>query len=168
MSERDPWLTQFEARLEEREREDRSFPLLGETLVYKASVAPEVGLRLGAFQRESIAYARAVQAAQQAGEAAPEVTVSDQEMLDLGEWVVRSCLEPESVGAWERIRSPDAARQLSLIDIYELAMYLQAKAAGSLPTVAPIGSQDGRRIGGASSTDVLPSPARRPRRSRST
>lgn len=174
MADPDPWLTQFEARMAEREQEDRSFLLLGERLVYRASVAPEVGIRLGEFQRASIAYARDVQARKDAGEPSPEATITDQEMLELGEWIIRSCLEPGSVEAWERIRSPDAARQLTLIDIYELAMYVQAKAAGTLPTVAPIGSPDGRRIGEPSSKGASRSPAikpraaRTPRRSRST
>ena len=40
MADQEPWLEQFEARRKEREEADRSFTLLGETLVVKANVAP--------------------------------------------------------------------------------------------------------------------------------
>ena len=164
----DPWLVQFEERRKELEHADRSFEFLGETLVHKAMVAPEVGFRLGAFQRKQLAYSKEQTEKVDRGETPDPMGVTDEEFLELCEWTIRSCLEPESIEGWERLRSPDAREPLSLIEIYGFATYVQAKAAGVFPTVAPTSSSDGRSNGGSSSKGASPSRVKQPRRSRVT
>ena len=104
----DPWLVQFEERRKEREREDRSFEFLGETLVHKAMIAPEVGFRLGGFQRRQLAYSKAQEERQERGEEPEPIGVTDEEFLDLCEWTIRSCLEPESLEAWEATKAAES------------------------------------------------------------
>lgn len=160
----DPWLQQFEQRRAEREQADRSFTFLGETLTHKAAVAPEVGFRLGEFQRRQLAYQLAQEEKIAKGEEPDELGVSNEELLDLCEWTIRSCLEPESIPGWERVRDPKFPQPMSLLEIYGFATYIQAKASGVFPTGAPTGSSDGRQNGGSSSKAVSRSPAVRPRR----
>ena len=164
MTQPDPWLVQFEERRKEREAADRSFEFLGETLTHKAMVAPEGGFRLGGFQRRQLAYSKEQEARQARGEDTEPMGVTDEEFLDLCEWTIRSCLEPESLEAWERIRDPASPEPLSLLEIYGFATYIQAKASGVFPTDAPTGSSAGRSNGVSSSTGVSPSaaPKRRP------
>jgi hypothetical protein len=162
----DPWLIQFEALRKEREEADRSFKILGETLTVKASVAPEIGFRLGEFQAKLVAYQAADKERETRGEPPSEMGVTNAEFVELSEWTIRSCLEPDSVAAWERLRAPDAKDPLTLLDIYAVATYVQARASG-LPTVGPADSSAGPQTNGTSSTAASPSPAAPRRRSRS-
>lgn len=165
----DPWLQQFEARRLERDQADRSFTFLDETLTHKAAVAPEVGFRLGEFQRKQLAYQKAQEEKLLAGEEPDELGVSNEELLDLCEWTIRSCLEPGSVEAWERIRDPAYPNPMSLLEIYGFATYIQARASGVFPTGEPTGSSDGQSNGGRSSKAASRSPAApSPRRSKAS
>ena len=166
-TERDPWLTQFDERRKERELADRSFEFLGETLTHKATIAPEVGLKLGAFQRQQLAYTAAQEERAKKGEDREPMGVTDEELLELCEWTIRSCLEPESLPAWERIRAPEFPHPMDWSEIYYFATYIQAKAAGVFPTVAPTGSSDGQSNGASSSKAGSRSPVAKPRRARS-
>ena len=159
----DPWLTQFEERRKERDQEDRTFDFLGERLTHKAQVAPEVGFRLGAFQRKQIAYTAEQEERAARGEDREPMGVTDEEFLELCEWTIRSCLEPDSIAAWERIRDPNHPDPMTLLEIYGFATYVQAKAAGVFPTVEPTGSSAGPANGKTSSTGVSPSQGRQPR-----
>lgn len=150
MTDQDPWLAQFEARRKEREQADRSVSLLGETLVVKAHVAPEVGLRLAAFQSKVNNWGRDVEQANKEGKPTPLLGVEDDEFLELSESVIVDCLEPESLKAWERMRAPGRPDPLSLMEIYGLAGFLLSKAT-RLPTVAPSDSSAGRQNGRTSS-----------------
>ncbi len=150
MTDQDPWLAQFEERRKEREKADRSFTLLGETLVVKPNVAPEVGLRRAAFQAKVQDYTLEVAAAQQAGREIPELGVDDEEFLAMSESIIVACLEPESLEAWRRLRSPDHPDPLSLLDIYGLSGFVLSKAS-RLPTDAPPASSNGRQAGAPTS-----------------
>ena len=147
----DPWIQQFEARRAERAKADRSFEVLGEKLVAKASVAPEIGLRIADFQAKVALFTVAVAEAQQKGKPIPELGVSDTELLDLSEATIRACLEPGSIAAWERLRDPARKDPMTLMDIYGFATFVLAKATG-LPTGAPDGSSTGPSRNGRSST----------------
>lgn len=147
----DPWIQQFEARRKERLKADRSFTVLGETLTAKASVAPEIGLRIGEFQARVAVYTVAAQEAQVKGKPIPDLGVSDIEMLDLSEATIRACLEPSSIKAWERLRDPNRPEPMTLMDIYGFATYVLAKATG-LPTDALADSSTGPARNGRSST----------------
>lgn len=152
----DPWLEQWEQRRQERAQTDRSFTVLGETLTAKASVAPEIGIRLAEFQTRVAAYVPVAQAAQAKGEPLPELGVSDEEMLALSEATIRACLEPASITGWERLRDPERADPMTLMDIYGFATYVLSKATG-LPTGASGGSSAGPQSNGRSSTAASPS-----------
>lgn len=139
----DPWLEQFEARRKERETADRTFTLLGETLTVKPSVAPEIGLRIARFQMQMAEHVDAVNAAEKTGTEPPSRSgISTEEMLDLSESVIRSCITADSLEAWERLRASDAADPLNLMDIYSLAIYALSRASG-VPTEGSSDSSDG-------------------------
>ncbi len=155
----DPWLAQFEARRAEREKADRTFTLLGETLTVKPSVAPEVGLRLGKFQIAVAAFVEAYQKAEAEKTAPPEGSgYTDEEMLALSESVIADCLTADSLPTWERLRRPDSEEPLTLIEIYGLATYVAGRAAG-IPTGGPSASSDGPQNGNTSSKARSPSRA---------
>jgi hypothetical protein len=158
MTDQDPWLEQFEARRKEREQADRSFTLLGETLVVKPNVAPEVGLRREAFQQKVAAYTVEVAEAQATGKEIPELGVDDEEFLALSESIIVACLEPDSLDAWKRLRDPAHPDPLSLMDIYGLSGFVLAKAS-RLPTVAPAASSNGQAPGARTSKAGSPSRA---------
>lgn len=156
----DQFLEAFEARRAAREQADRSFPLAGETLVYRSSVAPEVGMRLETMRqkvREQLERLRVAASAVEktagngAGEASLEalstaldsMEISDEQMLQSGDETVLACLEPESHEAWARLRSKDAPQPLTFDEIFELADYLLGCVSG-IPTSAPADSSDGR------------------------
>ena len=166
MTQRDPWLTQFDQRREEREKEDRSFEFLGETLTHKASIAPEVGMRLGAFQRRGQEHERVQQERIARGEEREPLDVDDDKFLELCEWTIRSCLEPESIEAWERIRAPEFPHPMNWNEIYLFATYIQAKASGVFPTDAPTSSSDGQSSSASTSKAGSRSPAVRTRKPR--
>lgn len=157
----DPWLEQFNARRTdrlERTRDDRTITLLGETLTVKASIAPEVGIRIDEITTRLADYIERGQAAQQAGEPLPEAGISDTDLLDLSEATIRACLDPASTPAWERLRSPDSPDPLDLMEIYGLARFLVSKVT-LLPTDAPSGSSDGQTNTEPSSKAGSPSTA---------
>lgn len=147
----DPYLEQFVARRKEREQADRSFTLLGETLTVKASVAPEVGLRRGEFERRLAVFAATAEEARKANKPLPELGFSDQELLDLSDSIIFDCLEPASHDTWRKLRSPDSTDPLGLLEIYGLSGYVLSKAS-ALPTGGPSASSDGQRSNGSSST----------------
>ena len=158
LTDQDPWLQQFEERRKERETADRSFTLLGETLVVKPNVAPEVGLRREAFQTRVATYTAEVEEARAKGTDIPELGVDDEAFLELSEGIIVACLEPESAAAWKRLRDPQHPDPLSLMDIYGLSGYVLARAS-RLPTVAPSGSSNGQAPGGRTSKAGSPSRA---------
>ncbi len=158
MTDQDPWLAQFEQRRKERETADRSFTLLGEALIVKPNVAPEIGLRREAFQNKVAAYTTEVEEAQRAGNPIPELGVDDEEFLALSESIIVACLEPDSLDAWKRLRDPAHPDPLSLMDIYGLSGFVLAKAS-RLPTVAPSGSSNGQAPGRRTSTGASRSKA---------
>lgn len=152
----DPFLENFNALRATRKQDTRSFPLLGETLVYKASIAPEVGFRLIAIQKKVAEDIEATKLAAELGQPAPEIT-TDVEMLAVAEETIVDCLENDSLPAWSRLRRPDSPEPLSFGEIFSLARYLVAKASG-LPTGGPTESSDGPQTAASSSTDDSPLP----------
>jgi hypothetical protein len=174
----DPFLEAFEARRAAREQADRSFPLAGETLSYRPSVAPEVGMRLermrqqvrGQMERLKAAADKAEQASSNGGaEAAVDelaaaldnLEVSDTDMLQIGDETVLACLTPESAEAWARLRSPGAPQPLTFDEVFEFADYLLGRVAG-IPTSAPADSSAGRTETASKSTAASSSPAATP------
>lgn len=143
----DPWLEQFQERRAAREQADRSFTLLGEELTVKSTVAPEVGLRVARFDMQIAQYIQAVQEAEAKGEPRPLAGVTDEEMLELAESVIRDCLDPAAVPVWERLRDPGAKDPLDLVEIYGLARFMVGKVSGlptERPSVSSAGPQNGR------------------------
>ena len=178
----DDFLAAFEARRAAREQADRSFELAGEKLVYRASVAPEVGMRLEEMRQRVRAQLETLRAALDAAEKAPEqnggepdltpvaavldgMDVSDADMLQIGDETVLACLDPASHEAWARLRSNDAAQPLIFDEVFEIADYLLGKVAG-IPTDAPADSSAGRTEIDKPSKEKSSSPARTPTLSR--
>lgn len=158
MTEIDPWLQQYNERRQRAKETPRSFEFEGETISYKPFVAPEVGLRRQAFQQKVNEYVTAVAEARAADKPIPEMGVDDITMLDLSESVIRDCLTPEGVEAWERIRSPDNAEPLGLLEIYGFSGYLLSKVS-EVPTDGAPGSSPGQQNGRTSSKDESSSKA---------
>jgi hypothetical protein len=137
----DPWLEQFAERRKQREESDRTFIILGQKLTVKPSVAPEPALRIADFEARLSAYLEDAKQ-RKTGDPVPELGVSDTEMLDMAETAIRAALEPQSLKAWEKLRAPDSAEPLDLLEIYGLAKYVLSRAA-RVPTDGPSGSSDG-------------------------
>ena len=146
----DAWLDDFQRRIADRKVSDRSFELLGEKLTVKPSVAPQVGLNFNSTRDKVIQQTRARQEALDAGKDAPDPLVTDEELLDVIEQTIRACLEPSSLPAWDKLRSPEHASPLNWFDLYSLCDYVLSRASG-LPTVASVASSNGRASAGRSS-----------------
>lgn len=143
----DDFLARFERRRQERLEADRTFPLAGETLTHRASVAPEVGSRLEAMRDKvgaEVAEARRRIAAAN-GEPADlsDLQFDDASMIEVADDTILACLEPDSHEAWSRLRAVDAAYPLNFEEIMSLADYLLGRVTG-IPTSAPADSSDGR------------------------
>lgn len=145
----DTFLERFEQRRQEKLAADRSFPLAGETLVHKASVAPEIPMRLQETRAKVTAQLlvakELIAKANGKGVNADDIVISDDELLLMGEETVLACLEPESHDAWARLRDPKAAYPLDFDDVMSVADYLVSRVTGIIPTVAPVDSSTGRR-----------------------
>ncbi len=152
----DEFLAAFEAKRAARIQADRSFTIAGETLTFRPTVAPEVGMRLEQMrqtvrvQLEGLRK-QAAEAEQANGdadmaalaEALDNLTVSDEDMLQTGDETVLACLEPESHPGWARLRSTESPQPLTFDEVFEVADYLLGRVAG-IPTSAPADSSDGR------------------------
>ena len=143
----DEFLERFERRRQERLAADRTFPLAGETLTHKPSVAPEVGSRLEAMRDDvgkQVAEARR-RIAEANGEPADlsDLDFRDTTMIDTADETILACLEPESHEAWARLRATDSPYPLNFEEIMSLADYLLGRVTG-IPTSAPAGSSAGR------------------------
>lgn len=150
----DDFLTRFEQRRQERLAADRSFPLAGETLIHKASVAPEVGKRLEDMRQE---VGRELdEAKRRLAEANGEpldlsdLKISDDIMIQAADETIIACLEPDSHETWARLRAIDAEYPLNFEEIMMLADYLLGRVTG-IPTDAPAGSSAGREKTGRKS-----------------
>ncbi len=156
----DDFLAAFEARRAARLQADRSLTIAGETLTFRPTVAPEVGMRLEQMrqtvraQLETIRAkaADAEKAAESNGgeadmtalsEALENLSVTDEDMLQIGDETVIACLEPDSHPGWARLRSPEASQPVTFDEVFEVADYLLGRVAG-IPTSAPADSSDGR------------------------
>ena len=138
----DPWIEQFEERRRERAAANRKIRLADETLIYRPSVAPEVGLRLQQVVRESQEEIAENEAREKRGEKTIDnLGRSNSEILEAADWTVRSCLEPSSVEAWERLRSLDHPEPLTSTEIIEHSSSRRERL-GSLP-----GGPPSRRVG---------------------
>ena len=162
----DPWIEQFEERRRERAAANRKIRLADETLIYRPSVAPEVGLRLQQVVRESQEEIAENEAREKRGEKTIDnLGRSNSEILEAADWTVRSCLEPSSVEAWERLRSLDHPEPLTSTEIIEFAFFIQARASG-LPTGRPTVSPGGPQPTGTTAKGGSSSPADKPTRAR--
>jgi hypothetical protein len=179
--ETDEFLTRFEERRAAREHADRTVTIAGEKLVYRPTVAPEVGLRLESMRQKVVAQLERLRDAAQKAErdtaaaegngadvdltalndALERMEVSDEDMLLIGDETVLACLEPASHPAWARLRDPDAKQPLTFDEVFELADYLLGRVAG-VPTSAPADSSDGRTETSKSSKGRSSSPAKIP------
>lgn len=145
----DEFLQKFEERRAEREKAERTVTIAGETLMFKAAVAPEVGFRLQAMRAQAAEQIDEVK--RRVAEANGDGTVvasvmalmpRDEEMVQVGDETVLACLEPVSHDAWARLRAPENQHPLTFAEIFDLADYLMGRVAG-VPTVAPTGSSGG-------------------------
>jgi hypothetical protein len=179
--ETDEFLTRFEERRAAREHADRTVTIAGEKLVYRPTVAPEVGLRLEAMRQKVVEQLERLRDAAQKAErdtaaaegngtdvdltalndALERMEVSDEDMLLIGDETVLACLEPSSHPAWARLRDPAATQPLTFDEVFELADYLLGRVAG-VPTSAPADSSDGRTETSRSSKGRSSSPAKIP------
>lgn len=151
-----------------REKADRSFELLGETLTYRAGVAPEVGNRLQQAGAELFDFSKQMQATvESGGEKITEAEFAELmrnlgdarwRLFEIADQTALACLEPASHEAWARLRSEDAASPLSQDDVLEVARELVVRVTG-LPTDAPTGSSDGRNGTAKRSKENSSSPA---------
>ena len=159
----DDFLTRFEERRKERLLADRSFPLAGETLTHKASVAPEVGKRLEEMRqevgRELEELKRRLAEANGNPPDLSDLKISDDAMIEVADETILACLEPESHPVWARLRAIDNAYPLNFEEIMALADYLLGRVTG-IPTVAPAGSSDGRTTTAKRSKAASPSKAK--------
>ncbi len=180
--ETDEFLTRFEERRAAREHADRTVQIAGENLVYRPTVAPEVGLKLEAMRQKVVAQLERLRDAAQKAEkdtkaaegngaadidltalndALDRMEVSDEDMLLIGDETVLACLEPTSHPAWARLRDADAKQPLTFDEVFELADYLLGRVAG-VPTSAPADSSDGRTETSRPSKGKSSSPAKIP------
>lgn len=170
----DEWLEKFEQAHADRETADRTFTLLGEDLTVKASVAPEVALRLTAMRRAVAADLDSLRAAETARQEAitagadtstltalPKLEITDQAMIDTAEATVLACLEPASHDGWHRLRSPDHPTPLTFAEIFQICDYVIGRASAT-PTGGPAASPNGPTPTAATSTDESSSPAATP------
>lgn len=163
----DAWLQEFHDKYDQFEREDRTFPLLGESLTVKPVVSARVGTRFNSFRRQ---LGKQVEAAKEAEEAAKKaekngaektvaspsgLLIDDEQMLAMAEGTIRACLEHDSWPAWERLMDPEAEKPLSFAQVFDICDYVIGRASG-LPTVEPSGSSDGQQNEKDSSTDESP------------
>lgn len=148
----DPWLEQFNARREERERRARIVELLGETLTLKPAVAPQVAIRYYDAKRRLLTYYAEAEQLRQENKEVPEppVDLQDPALIDLFDDTMRSCLAAESLESWGRIRDPERADPLNWEDLFNLCEGILATASG-FPTERPTGSSDGPPKNGRSS-----------------
>lgn len=146
----DPWLERLEERREQRKQASRTVPLLGEELTVKASIAPEVGLRITKLEIQIAEHRAAVADAEKEGKPRPLVGVTDIEVLDVIESVIRDCLEPAALPVWAKLRDPAAPEPLDFEDLYLIAKGLVATVVG-LPTGGPTDSSAGQGSGKRSS-----------------
>lgn len=170
----DEWLEKFEQAHADRETADRTFTLLGEELTVKASVAPEVALRLTAMRRAVTADLENLRAAETARQEAiaagadpatltalPKLEISDQAMIDTAEATVLACLEPTSHDTWHRLRAPDHPKPLTFAEIFQICDYVIGRASAT-PTGGPAASPNGPTPTAATSTEDSSSPAATP------
>ena len=147
----DTFLQDFEKRRAERLAADRTFQLAGETLVYRPSVPPQVGLKLEeARHRVAVEVLEISELAKGINGTVPPEFVrllsgqtTDSDILQIADETIVACLEPESLEGWGRLRAEDAAYPLSISEVMEIADWLIGKVTGT-PTDAPADSSDGR------------------------
>lgn len=177
----DDFLAAFEAKRAARMAADRSFQLGGETLTFRPSVAPEIGMHLEEMRQRVRSQIENLQAALAKAEkpegngADPDLSpitaalesmdISESDMLQIGDETILACLEPASHEAWARLRSNDAAQPLIFDEVFEIADYLLGRVAG-VPTDAPADSSDGRTETAKPSKGRSSSPAKTPTPSR--
>lgn len=156
----DQWLERFEQRIADRAATRETLVVLGETLVLKPTIAPQVALRYYDAKIRLIQYYVDREKAQAAGKPVPELAADlhDTVLLELVEETARACIDPESVPAWERLRSSDRPNPLAWRDVMSLCEYLLDKASG-VPTDGPTESSDGPTNTSKSSKGASPSRA---------
>lgn len=155
----DQWLERFEERIAERADTGETLTIIGEKITLKPAIAPQVAIRYYDAKLRLIDYYLAREKAEAADEPVPELAVDlqDEALLALVEETARACIAPDSLAAWEQLRSPDRANPLAWRDVMSLCEHLLNKASG-VPTEGPTDSSDGPKSTSTSSTDASPSP----------
>ena len=162
----DTFLQQFEEKRAARLAADRTFTLAGETLTYRPSVPPQVGLKLEeARHRVAVEVLEISQLAESikapakngaSGDSKPDQSLippefvrllsgqtTDSDILQIADETIVACLEPDSLEGWGRLRAEDAAYPLSISEVMEIADWLIGKVTGT-PTDAPADFSAGR------------------------
>jgi hypothetical protein len=159
----DEFLERFEENRKAREQAERSFPLLGETLTFRAHVPYEIGRGLEAARmRFADDLGEAQRRLNEANGTAPDLsdlTLNTDELVSAADAQILACLEPESREAWARLRALDAAEPLNFHEIGQIADYLLGRVSG-IPTDAPAGSSGGRKTTASKSKAASSSTAR--------
>lgn len=146
----DTFLERFEQRRTERLQADRSFVLAGETLTFKPSVAPEVGMRLQTVRQQYATQLLEAQRRLAAYEKDPgkpievdDLNLDAEALIAAADEQIMACLDDPGQKAWGRLRALDAEYPLSASEIGEIADYLLGRVTG-IPTDAPVDSSNGR------------------------
>lgn len=156
----DPWLEQLLARRKERETAARTVELLGEILILKPAVAPQVAMRYYDAKLRLIVYYAEAEKLRAEGQDVqlPAADLQDAALIDLFDDTMRSCLAEESLEAWGRLRDPNRPDPLNWEDLFSLCEGILATASG-VPTGGPTDSSDGPPKNGRSSKAGSPSRA---------
>lgn len=156
----DPWLEQLLARREARETAARSVELLGEKLILKPAIAPEIAMRYYSAKGRLILYYVEAERLRAEKKEIPEMPVDLQDLalIDLFDDTMRSCLAEQSLEAWGRLRDPVRQNPLNWEDLFSLCEGILATASG-VPTGGPTDSSDGPPKNGRSSKAGSPSRA---------
>lgn len=159
----DDWLDTFNEGIAVRERGERSFEVLGETLTVKPSLAPQVAIRYFTAKRRLIEFTALRIAAEAEGAEKPPLPedLQDEALLELMDMTARACLDTATAPAWDRLRSDDHPTPLDWDQLFSLCEYLIGRAS-THPTDEPIGSSNGQPGTSPSSEDASLSPAGTP------
>lgn len=159
----DEFLERFEANRLAREKADRSFVLLGETLVFRAHVPYEIGRGLEAarmkFAHELTEAQKRIESANGQPPDLSDLTLNTDELVQAADAQILACLEPEGRQAWGRLRALDSDSPLNFHEIGQIADYLLGRVT-AIPTDAPAVSSGGRKTTGSKSKGASSSTAK--------
>ena len=91
----------------------------------------------------------------------PDRKLDDDELIQIGDETIISCLEPESHKTWARLRSGEQRQPITFDEVFSIANYLLSRVT-EIPTDAPSDSSAGRTQDDKRSTGKSSSLAKTP------